>query len=174
MKLLTVTAESGLLEALEAKGLTLSQVEKLLPLADDLGLLPLAYKNKDLLLGAAPLLLEPAPLLLPILASIVRTPASTFSGLGFALLAAGGYEIVDSNGILGALLVLLSGPAVLLGSALSGGLPLPSGGAGSSAASADTFAPSVQTGSRPAAKASSSIQTASNRQNGKRKMIRIR
>ena len=173
MKLLTVTAESGLLEALEAKGLTLSQVEKLLPLADDLGLLSLAYKNKGLLISAAPLLLEPAPLLLPILANIIRTPASTFSGIGFALLAAGGYEIVDSNGILGALLVLLAGPAVLLGSALSGGLPLPSAGAARSTASADTFAP-IQSGSRPAAKASSSVQSVSNRQNGKRKVVRVR
>ncbi len=173
MKLLTVTAESGLLEALEAKGLTLSQVEKLLPLADDLGLLSLAYKNKGLLIAAAPLLLEPAPLLLPLLANIVRTPASTFSGIGFALLAAGGFEIVDSNSFLGALLVLLAGPAVLLGSALSGSLPLPSGGA-RTAPSADTFAPSVQSGSRPAAKASSSVQTVSNRQNGKRKVVRVR
>jgi hypothetical protein len=174
MKLLTVTAESGLLEALEAKGLTLSQVEKLLPLADDLGLLSLAYKNKGLLIAAAPLLLEPAPLLLPILANIVRTPASTFSGIGFALLAAGGFEIVDSNSFLGALLVLLAGPAVLLGSALSGSLPLPSAGAARNSASADTFAPSVQSGNRPAAKASTSAQTVSNRQNGKRKVVRVR
>jgi hypothetical protein len=43
------------LEALEAKGLTLSEVEKLLPLADELNLLPLAVANKDLLLSLAPL-----------------------------------------------------------------------------------------------------------------------
>jgi hypothetical protein len=51
LKLLKLTADSGLLEALEKKGLTLSTLEKLLPIIDDFGLLPLVSKNKELLLS---------------------------------------------------------------------------------------------------------------------------
>jgi hypothetical protein len=39
MGLLSKTAEAGILSALSAKGLTLSQIERLLPVIDDLGLL---------------------------------------------------------------------------------------------------------------------------------------
>jgi hypothetical protein len=45
-RLLALTAESGLLEALEEKGLSLSKIEKLLPVIDQLELLPLAEKNR--------------------------------------------------------------------------------------------------------------------------------
>ena len=177
LKLLKLTAESGLLEALEAKGLTLSQVEKLLPVADNLGLLNLAVKNKNLLLSAAPLLIEPAPLLLPVVANVIKTPASVFSTLGFALLGAGGFEFFESNGFLGVLLVLLATPAVVLGSVLNNGITVPSftasafAGASSGSASAETFSPPQNLfGSRPAASARS---TGSNRQNGQRKTVRI-
>ena len=78
LRLLTATADSGLLEALETKGLTLSQIERLLPLIDDLNLLPLLIKNKDLLLGVAPLLIEPAPALIPVAASVLKTSGSAF------------------------------------------------------------------------------------------------
>ena len=180
LQLLKLTAQSGLLQALEAKGLTLSKVEKLLPLADDLGLLSLALKNKDLLLTVAPLVIEPAPALLPIVVKVVNTPASTFSTLGSALLAAGAFEVVESNALLGVLLALLGAPAIVLGSVLSGKISLPS--AQSSSASAPStrkrseaeFAPAVQSGNRPAAKASAKVAETSNRQNGKRKVIRVR
>ena len=175
LKLLTLTAESGLLEALEAKGLTLSQVEKLLPVADNLGLLNLAVKNKNLLLSAAPLLIEPAPALIPVVTSLLKTPPSLFSGLGVALVGAGGYEFVESNGLLGVLLVLLGAPAVVLGSVLNNGISIPSStafaGASSGSASAETFNPPQNLfGSRPAA---STRASGSNRQNGQRKTVRI-
>lgn len=126
LKLLKVTAESGLLEALEKKGLTLSGVEKLLPIIDDFGLLPLVSKNKELLLAVAPLLIEPAPALLPLLASILRTPPSTFLYTGLALIAAGGYEVTDSALLIGAPLVLLGLPLTVLGGVLGLSISLPS------------------------------------------------
>jgi hypothetical protein len=116
LKLLKLTAESGLLEALEKKGLTLSGVEKLLPIIDDFGLLPLV----------APLLIEPAPALLPLLASILRTPPSTFLYTGLALIAAGGYEVTDNALLLGAPLVLLGLPLTVLGGVLGLSISLPS------------------------------------------------
>jgi hypothetical protein len=126
LKLLKLTAESGLLEALEKKGLTLSGVEKLLPIIDDFGLLPLVSKNKELLLAVAPLLIEPAPALLPLLASILRTPPSTFLYSGLALIAAGGYEVTDNALLLGAPLVLLGLPLTVLGGVLGLSISLPS------------------------------------------------
>ena len=174
--MLKITAKSGLLEALEKKGLTLSKVEKLLPLADDLGALSLLLKNKELLLSAAPLIIEPAPALIPIAVNVLNTPPSTFSSLGYALLAAGAFEVVEGNGLLGAPLGLLGAPLILLSVVLSGGIPLPSARSSSGSASVsskDTFAPPVQTGNRPAAKASAAVADVSNRQNGKRKVVRV-
>ena len=181
LKLLKLTAESGLLQALEKKGLTLSQVEKLLPLADDLGALSLALKNKELLLTVAPLVIEPAPALLPLVVKVLNTPTSTFSTLGYALVAAGAFEVVDSNGLLGVLLALLGAPAIVLSSVLSGNIPLPSARSSSARSTSSAqksseavFAPEVQSGNRPAVKASPKVSETSNRQNGKRKVVRIR
>ena len=126
LKLLKLTAESGLLEALEKKGLTLSGVEKLLPIIDDFGLLPLVSKNKELLLSVAPLLIEPAPALLPLLASILRTPSSTFLYTGLAFIAGGGYEVFDNALLIGAPLILLGLPLTVLGAVLSLSISLPS------------------------------------------------
>lgn len=126
LKLLTLTAESGLLQALEARGLTLSQVEKLLPLADDLNLLPLLVSNKDLVRNTIlPLLVEPAPALLPVLVSILRTSPATFQLLGSAFLGLGLYEEFSGAALLGVPLVLLGLPLVALGTVLSGAVSLP-------------------------------------------------
>jgi len=125
LKLLTLTAESGLLEVLESKGLTLSTVEKLLPLADQYGVLPLLLANKDLLLNTiAPLVIEPAPALLPILVSVLKTPASTYSSAGAFLLVGGLAESFD-NIFLGAPVLLLSLPLLALGAVLGGTVSLP-------------------------------------------------
>jgi hypothetical protein len=52
----------------------LSQIEDLLPVLDDLGLLEVALGNKQLLLNLiAPLLVEPAPLLLGPLAGLIKS-----------------------------------------------------------------------------------------------------
>lgn len=117
-KVLSALAESGLLQALEAKGLTLSRIEKLLPLVDELNLLPLALKNKDLVISLAPLLIEPAPLLLPIVSKIVTTPASNFLLPGFGLSSFGVFETVEGN-LIGIVAILLGLPAVVVGSALN-------------------------------------------------------
>lgn len=117
-KLLSLTVDSGLLKALEDGGLTLSQVEKLLPVVDELGLLPFVAKNKELLLTLAPLLIEPAPLLLPLVVPVVKTPPTTFTALGAGLLAVGGYELVADNAFLGVVSVLLAAPALVLGNVL--------------------------------------------------------
>ena len=159
LKLLKLTAESGLIEALEEKGLTLSKVEALLPVADNLGLLNLLTKNKDLALSAAPLLIEPAPALLPILVGYLRSSPTTFFGLGFALLGAGAFEATDSL-LLGAPLILLGLPVSLLGVVLSivNGLlagPVPTVASSTRAVAETTVnAPSISasSGSRPMAK----------------------
>ena len=71
LRLLKVTAESGLLSALEAKGITLADLEAALPYAEDLGLVGWAADNVELLKVFLPLLIEPAPLLLPLLPKLV-------------------------------------------------------------------------------------------------------
>jgi len=119
LKLLKATADSGLLETLEAKGITLSKLEALLPLVDDFDVLPLLAKNKDLLISIAPLLIEPAPALLPIINSLLKTSPSTFFGLGFVLLSSGAFEVVDNSALLGAPLILLGLPLTAVGAVLS-------------------------------------------------------
>ena len=98
--------------------MTLSKLEKLLPLVDDLGLLPLLVQNKNLVLAAAPLLVEPAPALIPLVVNIIRSSPSTFQLPGFALAAGGLYETVADNALLGVPLVLLGAPLIALGSVL--------------------------------------------------------
>mmetsp|Transcript_13544 Transcript_13544/g.13613 ORF Transcript_13544/g.13613 Transcript_13544/m.13613 type:complete len:284 (+) Transcript_13544:58-909(+) len=159
LKLLTLTAESGLLETLEAKGLTLSQIEKLLPLVDDLGLLPLAASQKDLILNTAlPLVIEPAPLLLPIVVNVLKTDASTFLAAGGALVGAGIFESLD-NVLLGAPLVLLGLPLLALNAVLSGiSLPAPGTVKPIATVSKKSSAPAAKA-SAPAAKASAPVTT---------------
>ena len=125
LKLLSLTADSGLLEALEAKGLTLSKVEQLLPLADSLGVLPLVAKNKGLVLALAPLIIEPAPVLLPLVASILKTPPSNFLTPGVALLGAGAFETIDQHLLLAVPLILLGLPLTALGTILSSTISIP-------------------------------------------------
>lgn len=172
LKLLTLTADSGLLEALEARGLTLSQVEKLLPLVDSLGLLPVLASNKNALLGLAPLLIEPAPALLPIVVSVVKTPPATFQGLGLALVGAGGFEVFEGSP-LGGVLALLGLPLLVLGSVLgSVGGSLPSASSYSATASVtarDIGAPSITAG-KSSVRVSQKIDGS---KNGKRKVVRI-
>ena len=133
--------------------MTLSQLEKLLPVVDNLGLLPLVAKNKELLLGLAPLIIEPAPLLLPLVVSILKTPASNFLFPGYALLAGSAYELINQNVLLAVPLILLGLPLSALGTILGSTLTLPEVptgpvSAGPTVSTSDPFA-----GSRPVAKA---------------------
>lgn len=124
LKLLSLTADAGLLEALESKGLTLSKVEKLLPLIDRYNLLPIILKNKELALTLAPLLIEPAPVLLPVAVSLLKTPPTTFTLPGATLVAFGAYEFLD-NSLFGFLIALLGTPLLALGTILSGSISIP-------------------------------------------------
>eukprot|EP00981_Chlorochromonas_danica_P012081 scaffold4415_cov170-Ochromonas_danica.AAC.4 len=116
-KLLTQLADSGLLEALESKGLTLSKVEKLLPVIDEFNLLPLLVKNKEVVLGLAPWLIEPAPLMLPLTANIIKANPKTFLLPGAALLLLGLVEW-NQDGFLAASAILLGLPVLSLGGLL--------------------------------------------------------
>lgn len=64
---------------MEKNGLDLATVEKLLPLAEEYGLLSLVANNQQLLVnGAAPLLVEGAPLLLPVVAGALEVGPAAF------------------------------------------------------------------------------------------------
>ena len=81
------TADNGILSKLEAQGVDLETLEKLLPVAEELGLLGLAANNQQLLVNlVAPLLIEGAPFLLPVVAAALGAGPSAFylGAAGFA------------------------------------------------------------------------------------------
>lgn len=95
LDLLKATAENGILTKLEAQGVDLETIEKLLPVLEEFGLLSLAGSNQQLLVNlVAPLLVEGAPLLLPVVAGALGVgppafylAAATFGGLEAYLVA---------------------------------------------------------------------------------------
>ena len=107
----------------------MATVEKLLPLAEELGLLSLAANNQQLLVNlAAPLLIEGAPLLLPVVAGALEVgPAAFYLGAA-GLIGADAFLLVNdveipfvglSAGVfLGALLIPLAAVLAVVGSAL--------------------------------------------------------
>ena len=87
LNLLKATVDSGILSKLEANGVDLVTIEKLLPVAEDLGLLSLVGSNQQLLVNlAAPLLIEPAPILIPVVAGALDKGPSAFFGAAAALI----------------------------------------------------------------------------------------
>lgn len=85
LNLLKTTADNGVLSKLEANGVDLVTIEQLLPLAEKLGLLSLAGSNQQLLINlAAPLLIEPAPFLIPLVAGALATGPTAFYGAAAA------------------------------------------------------------------------------------------
>ena len=81
MDLLKTTADAGILSKLEANGLDLVTLEKLLPVIEDTGALSIAGNNQQLLLNlVAPLLVEPAPILLPVVAGALEKGPTAFYG----------------------------------------------------------------------------------------------
>jgi hypothetical protein len=131
LNLLKATADNGILSKLEKNGVDLATLEKLLPVAEDLGLLSLAANNQQLLLnGVAPLLVEGAPLLLPLVAGALEIgppafflAAATAAGLD-VFLYSNNVEIpfvgLSAGFYLGLLLVPLSVVFAGLGVALAG------------------------------------------------------
>lgn len=90
LNLLKATADNGILSKLEKNGVDLATVEKLLPVAEELGLLSLAANNQQLLLnGLAPIVVEGAPLLLPLVAGALEVGPPAFF---LAAAAAGGLD----------------------------------------------------------------------------------
>mmetsp|Transcript_60403 Transcript_60403/g.148210 ORF Transcript_60403/g.148210 Transcript_60403/m.148210 type:complete len:224 (-) Transcript_60403:165-836(-) len=95
LELLQATIDAGVLSKLEANGLDLVKLEELLPLLEQYGLLSLAANNQQLLVnGVAPLLVEGAPILLPVVAGALEVgpaafflAAATFAGLDAYLFA---------------------------------------------------------------------------------------
>ncbi|CAM9344782.1 unnamed protein product [Discosporangium mesarthrocarpum] len=72
-KLLTATAEAGLLSALADAGLTLGEAEKLLPVLEESGVLSFVAKNGAVLINLFGFIaVEPAELALPAVVSLVK------------------------------------------------------------------------------------------------------
>ena len=116
-KILSATAESGLLGALDDLGLTLSDVEKLLPVVDKSGVLGLAKNNLPLAIVATGyLLIEPAPILIPVLGAALAVPTGVWTGLAAATTAAEVGLVATGDD---SLLPLLLAPLLLLSGVLS-------------------------------------------------------
>lgn len=87
LNLLKATVDNGLLSKLEANGLDLETLEGFLPLAEELGLLSLVANNQQLFVNlVAPLVIEGAPILLPVLSGAIGVgpPAFFAAAAGFA------------------------------------------------------------------------------------------
>jgi len=131
LDLLGKTADAQILSRLEKNGIDLATLEGALPLLDDLGLLSTAGNSQQLLInGVAPLLVETAPIIIPLLGGALEIGPPAFF---LAALATGGLEyFFVANGIdipfvglscglyLGLLLVPLTGVFAGLGVGLAG------------------------------------------------------
>ena len=92
-----MTAEYGILSKLEKNGLDLAALEKLLPTIESTGALSLVASNQQLLVnGVAPLLVEGAPLLLPVVAGALEVGPPAFFLASAGLLGAE-YGLVANN-----------------------------------------------------------------------------
>ena len=124
--MLKATADNGILSKLEAQGVDLETLEKLLPVAEELGLLSLAGNNQQLIVNLlAPLLIEGAPFLLPLVSGALGVAPSAFYAGAAAF---GGLELVLlANNVELPLVGLPAGPVAGL---LLVPLAIASGGAG--------------------------------------------
>jgi len=87
LDLLGLTAEYGILSKLEKQGLDLATLESFLPSIESTGALSIAGSNQQLLInGLAPIVVEGAPLLLPVVAGAldIGAPAFFLAALGTA------------------------------------------------------------------------------------------
>lgn len=130
LDLLKATADAEILSKLENNGVDLATIEKLLPIAEDLGLLTLAANNQQLLInGVAPLLVEGAPFLLPVVAGALAVGPPAFflaaaGSLGLeAYLLSNNVELpfvgLSAGVVLGLVLIPLAGISAGVGIALS-------------------------------------------------------
>jgi hypothetical protein len=128
--LLKATADAGVLTKLEAQGLDLATIEQLLPVAEKLGVLSLVGNNQQLLInGLAPIVVEGAPFLLPLVAGALAVgPPAFYAGAAATgalevYLLANNVEIplvgLSAGVFLGLLLVPLTVVLAAVGSALA-------------------------------------------------------
>uniref|UniRef100_A0A7S3NM98 Uncharacterized protein n=1 Tax=Aureoumbra lagunensis TaxID=44058 RepID=A0A7S3NM98_9STRA len=122
-RLLSATCKADLLTTLEDLGLSLSDIEKILPAIEKAGLLSSASKNLPLaIILTGYLLVEPAPFLIPILGNLLKVPSFIW---GVTALSAASLEALivlsDSTEYSSAGFILV--PVALL-SAILGGIPV--------------------------------------------------
>lgn len=97
LELLQATIDNGLLSKLEKNGLDLKTIEQLLPLLEQYGLLSVAANNQQLIVNlAAPLLIEGAPILLPVVAGALDIGPTAFFAAAAAL-AGADYALFANN-----------------------------------------------------------------------------
>jgi len=126
LDLLTKTADAQILSRLEKNGVDLATLEGVLPIVDDLGVLGVAASSQQLIInGIVPLLVETAPLILPVIGGALEIGPPAFFA---AAAATGGLEAffvtqdvripfvgLECGIYLGALLVPLTAVFGLLG-----------------------------------------------------------
>ncbi|CAN0014932.1 unnamed protein product, partial [Phaeothamnion confervicola] len=93
LKLLSTASRLGLLSKLEKAGLTLKDVEKLLPLIDEYDVIGTGLELGDDVLKIAPTALDAAPALLPLAAAALNIPPAALYAAAFASLAGGAFAI---------------------------------------------------------------------------------
>eukprot|EP00904_Undaria_pinnatifida_P006229 jgi/Undpi1/2736/HiC_scaffold_14.g06114.m1 len=124
LKLLSTASKLGLLSKLEAAGLTLKDVEKLLPLVDENDLIGLAKGFGPDLLKVAPVALKAAPAALPLLATALTVPGEAlFVGAAASFAAGAGlvYLLPDESLTGVALETFLAVPLLFVLPAVLGG-----------------------------------------------------
>lgn len=87
-KILTKTAQLGLLSRLEKSGLKLSTVAPILKKADELEVLPVLAASSDKILPLAVTAIDLAPALLPVAGAALKAGPAPLAGAGVASLAA--------------------------------------------------------------------------------------
>ena len=97
LDLLKQTVDLGILSKLEKNGVDLKTLEGLLPTLESTGALSIVGNNQQLLInGIAPLLIEPAPFLLPAVAGALEVGPPAFYLAAAALLGAEGFLVVNN------------------------------------------------------------------------------
>jgi hypothetical protein len=131
LDLVGATADNGILSKLEKNGLDLATIERLLPVIEEAGLLGVVANNQQLLVnGVAPLVVEGAPFLLPVVAGALEAGPSAFYLASFLALATEGYLVasgaelplvgISAAPVAGRLLVPLAVATGAVGSVLGG------------------------------------------------------
>lgn len=153
--------------------------------AEELELLPLAEKNKDLILQTlAPIAIEQAPALLPILVGTLKTSPSVFYGVAAAALAAeAGIVATSGNALIDVLagipLVGVAAVSAVAGSVLSSGIKIPASApakrrSAPAAAGASSRAAAIKVGGGGAAKPKGKVTVAAAKPAAAKASVKVR